>query len=44
MMSTPAFGDLVDDFTRTWAGKVTRERDMTVSAQVFENPPAAAAN
>lgn len=40
MTSTEAFARMIADFTRTWDGKVTRERDFIQSVQLVEKPPA----
>lgn len=34
MMDTGDFADLVADFSQTWNGKVTRERDIMVATQL----------
>lgn len=40
MMATAAFAAMVDDFTRTWDGKVTRARDVIHSVQLVEKQTA----
>lgn len=35
MMASDTFRAMVDDLSQTWAGKVTRERDVTVTAQLI---------
>ncbi|MDB5713648.1 MAG: hypothetical protein JWO15_1045 [Sphingomonadales bacterium] len=37
MMNTATFSELVEDFSRTWDGKVTRERDLIASVQVHDH-------
>ena len=34
IMATAIFADLVEDFTATWDGKVTRTRDVTVTSHI----------
>ena len=36
VMETQSFADLVDDFSTTWAGKVTRTRDITITSRIHE--------
>lgn len=36
MMETAAFANLVADFTGTWGGRVTRERDVVLACQWHE--------